>query len=285
MGIESVSYLVPGRESLEHPCAVAGHADRWALGDIERIEARLRGQAYSPHRHDTYALGLTVAGVQTFAYRGSGHASLPGQVIILHPDELHDGAAGTEDPLVYRMIYLPPELISAASGFSRSLPFSAEPVVTDPALHAALRDLLFDHGQTPDSLLLDDAVARVSDGLARRDSRPPRRIGSVARKAVLQAREMLSSSFDAPMHATALEAETGLDRYELSRHFRKIFGTSPHRYRMQRRLDHARHRLLAGATLATAAADAGFADQAHLTRQFRSTYGITPGRWLAAQKV
>lgn len=33
---------------------------------IERIEARFHGNAYAPHRHDTYALGVTLAGVQTF---------------------------------------------------------------------------------------------------------------------------------------------------------------------------------------------------------------------------
>ena len=31
--------------------------------------------------------------------------------------------------------------------------------------------------------------------------------------------------------------------------------------------------------LARAAADAGFADQSHMTRQFVRAYGLTPGRW------
>jgi AraC-like DNA-binding protein len=36
-----------------------------------------------------------------------------------------------------------------------------------------------------------------------------------------------------------------------------------------------------GDTLADAAADAGFADQAHFTRHFRRAFGMPPGRWLA----
>src|SRR5689334_9046453 len=58
---------------------------------IERLEARFPGRAFAPHRHDTYAIGLTLSGVQTFHYRGVLRRSLPNQCHILHPDERHDG--------------------------------------------------------------------------------------------------------------------------------------------------------------------------------------------------
>ena len=41
-----------------------------AYPGIERIQAQFRGNAFEPHRHDTYALGVTIRGVQTFRYRG-----------------------------------------------------------------------------------------------------------------------------------------------------------------------------------------------------------------------
>jgi AraC-like DNA-binding protein len=47
-----------------------------------------------------------------------------------------------------------------------------------------------------------------------------------------------------------------------------------------RRLDAVRRMLLAGTSLAHAAAAAGFADQSHMTRHFSKTFGLTPGRWL-----
>src|SRR5690606_3106389 len=100
-------------------------------GGIERIEAHFRGTGFDPHRHDTYALGFTISGVQTFQFRGAFRACLPGNVIVLHPDELHDGAAGTDDGLRYRMLYLPPERLMEADGHARSLPFVRNPVVTD----------------------------------------------------------------------------------------------------------------------------------------------------------
>jgi AraC-like DNA-binding protein len=48
---------------------------------------------------------------------------------------------------------------------------------------------------------------------------------------------------------------------------------------MLRRLDRVRERLVEGAPLAHTAYACGFSDQAHLTRQFKSAYGLTPRAW------
>jgi AraC-like DNA-binding protein len=48
---------------------------------------------------------------------------------------------------------------------------------------------------------------------------------------------------------------------------------------MARRIDTARKRLLDGEPIALVAADVGFFDQAHFTRQFKRHVGIPPGRY------
>ncbi|AYD00457.1 AraC family transcriptional regulator [Neorhizobium sp. NCHU2750] len=248
---------------------------------VERIEARFHGNGFSPHRHDTYALGLTLHGVQTFRYRGASRFSNPGNVIVLHPDEVHDGAAGTEDGLIYRMIYLPPELIGAVSGHRSALPFVADPVVADTGLWQALADILGDLEREPDELVMDDVVMRVAAGLDRQAGSSCRAIAAAARSAVLRARDFLDENCTEAVRSETLEAITGLDRYELARQFRRLMGTSPHRYLVMRRLERAKRLLAQGGTLADTAADAGFADQAHFTRHFRGAFGMPPGRWLA----
>ena len=50
----------------------------------------------------------------------------------------------------------------------------------------------------------------------------------------------------------------------------------PARWLMLRRLHRASRSLAAGASLAEAALDAGFADQAHLSRSMRRAFGVTP---------
>ncbi|SIP93636.1 transcriptional regulator, AraC family [Rhizobium sp. RU20A] len=247
---------------------------------VERIEARFHGEGFSPHRHDTYALGVTLYGVQTFSYRGEDHFSRPGNVIVLHPDELHDGAAGTEDGLVYRMIYLPPELVGAASDYRQALPFVAKPVIDDREILNALADMLADLGREPDDLLLADVLARISDGLDRHAKCTRATLSPVARAAVLSARDLLTDCCEESVRSDVLEKVTGLTRFELARQFRRVMGTSPHRYLMMRRLDKAKALLAKGDCLAGIAHHLGFADQAHFTRHFRKTFGMTPGRWV-----
>jgi AraC-like DNA-binding protein len=50
---------------------------------------------------------------------------------------------------------------------------------------------------------------------------------------------------------------------------------------MMRRLEGAKRLIAADASLADAAAGSGFADQSHMTRQFKQTYGVSPGQWRA----
>ena len=81
---------------------------------VRRLAARFHGHAYDPHRHDCYAVGVTLDGVQEFQYRGAVRASSTGQTMVLHPDEAHDGHAGIEDGFTYHMLYVDPALICAA---------------------------------------------------------------------------------------------------------------------------------------------------------------------------
>lgn len=77
------------------------------------------------------------------------------------------------------------------------------------------------------------------------------------------------------MTLDTLSQVSGRDRWSLSRDFRTLYGTSPWRYVMMRRLDFCRQRMRAGERLVDIAADAGFADQSHMTRQFISRFGLS----------
>jgi AraC family transcriptional regulator len=82
-----------------------------------------------------------------------------------------------------------------------------------------------------------------------------------------------------PIRLAVLAAECGLSQTHLSTLFRAEFGTSPHAYVIDRRLDYARRLLAAGdQPIAAIALDRGFADQAHLTRMFVLRLGTTPAR-------
>ncbi|WP_405085031.1 helix-turn-helix transcriptional regulator [Microbispora sp. NBC_01389] len=112
--------------------------------------------------------------------------------------------------------------------------------------------------------------------------RRPGRPVPLAREALARVRDLIAED-PAVRHSLAeFEAVSGLDRWTIARQFRTAFGTSPTRFRTMRQLDRARRLLRDGVPPSETAQLAGFADQAHLTRMFKRTYGLTPARWAAA---
>lgn len=255
----------------------------------ERIEAFFTGHAYDPHRHDTYALGYTLAGVQAFNYRGARQQSVSGHVIALHPDEVHDGEAGAAEGFAYRMIYLAPDLIAAAlAGRASGLPFGGNAAVArDDRLATALAFALGDLSRRPEALERDQAVLSIAEALLARDQSAALGRGEdpACVHAAGRALDYLSTHYLDVVDSGTLEAETGMDRFQLARHFRRLYGTSPYRFVTMRRLDRARTLISAGTGLAEAAAESGFADQAHMTRHFKRAFGLTPGRYRAIRRT
>jgi len=248
---------------------------------LERIEAHFTGHAYDTHRHDTYALGYTICGAHSFDYRGAQVKSIKGNVIVLYPDERHDGQAASEEGFRYRMLYLEPRLIrDATADWTRALPFAREPVLRSSRLVAVLRSGLEDLDRCMEPLEADRLVLGVAEALRALDSSAKTKLdSSPCRFAVERAREFLDAHHDRTVRSEELEAATGLDRYSLARHFRQLIGTSPYRYLVMRRLDRVRSMMRRGHSIVDAALACGFADQSHMTRQFKSTYGIAPGAW------
>ncbi len=222
-----------------------------------------------------------MSGIQTFSYRGEKCASSPGQVIVIHPDELHDGGAGTDEGLRYRMLYVAPERISGAlsAAGGSGLPFVPAPVVSDPRFRADLTDALSDIGEELGSLKRDCLVADLADCLSRHSDRGGSPGITLSWPDLKRCAEYLRENCADQVRMNQLESLTDLDRFTLSRQFRTVFGTSPHRYLVMRRLDRAKAELGAGETLADAAIASGFADQSHMTRHFKKAYGMTPGQW------
>ncbi len=259
-----------------------------AAPGLERIEAFFAGHGFDPHRHDTYAIGFTIEGVQSFRYRGAAENSVPGQVFVLHPDETHDGHAGTGAGFRYRILYIEPrEIHDALGGTRRPLPFVREAVSRNGRLAAAILPALADLDLALDELQRDQIVLDLAEALAAADASIARRPPLSTRhwRAVDTARDFLDANLETIVTSAELEAATGLSRYAMARHFRACLGTSPYRYLTMRRLDRARSLIRQGMPLVDTALACGFADQSHMTRQFKKAYGISPGRWAAIRNA
>jgi transcriptional regulator GlxA family with amidase domain len=78
---------------------------------------------------------------------------------------------------------------------------------------------------------------------------------------------------------TALADLAGLSIWRFATVFRQQVGTSPHRYVCMLRVQRAQELMRNGLPAACAASEAGFYDQSHLSRHFKSLCGMTPGQY------
>lgn len=251
---------------------------RRTTGSHECIEAFFYGAAYAPHRHDTYTFALTTHGVQSFNYRGSLRHSMAGEAVILHPDELHDGQAGTNDGFGYRSICISPAEIQNALG-GRVLPFVKAGVSKSRRLITVLNTLMSELNTDLDGVEVDDIIFDLANELMALSDKQEK-IRHIEYEIVKMAQDYIDENVIDGFSMSDLEHQTGQSRWKISRNFRSFLGTSPYRYLIMRRLERARRMLLNGHSITDAAYACSFSDQSHFNRHFRKTYGVTPNSWL-----
>lgn len=263
-------------------CAIAG------------VEATVAETAHSfpRHSHDRFGVGVIISG---------GHRSASGRglvearandAIMVNPGEVHDGSPLDERGRAWRMLYFEPSmLIAATSELAGGAPREVE--LTQPVAHDPLLKRLFEHlfavsvqaPGVPDDLVREEALLDLLGHLVRAHATgPARSLSTHASGPIARAKARIDDDPSSSLTLAELAAEAGMSRFQLLRGFAHEMGLPPHAYRMQRRVGLARQLIARGATLADAAAAAGFADQSHMTRAFVRLLGVTPANYAAAMR-
>lgn len=248
---------------------------------------------YGRHWHATYGLGVIDAGAHRSA---SGHGAVDafaGDIVCTNPGEVHDGRPLGMPWRRWRTVYIDPAIIAALQAEMECTGGDAaftSAAFRDAGLQRRVRRLLDALAAWTDGLrdasqalaceeAMADACGRMLTTHATTQARADDMPADVRRVA-----ERLA---DAPHEApalTELAALAGLGRFQLLRRFKQAFGTTPHTWLVQQRVDKARTLLQRGVPIAQASAACGFADQSHLTRAFVQRLGFTPGAWARAHR-
>lgn len=268
-----------------------------ASGGVTLLNAHFTQHRFERHSHETYSIGVTRSGVQTFACRGARHASLAGDVILFNPDEPHDGSRGTEAGFGYSMLYVDAALVHAWMGdrgaagggghdrSSMATRYFKAPLVHDPQGALLLQQAVAAVAERQESLHGEERTAEAMVALLGRHGelrRPWATTGvDTGRARMALVREYLDAHFADDVTVQALATQAGLSRAHLTRAFTATFGMAPHAYLNMVRIRQAQAALRQGGAVADVAAACGFADQSHLTRRFKGQVGMAPGRWLS----
>jgi AraC family transcriptional regulator len=96
--------------------------------------------------------------------------------------------------------------------------------------------------------------------------------------------EILHAEFSQPFSLTAIAHRVGAHPVHLARAFRRCQRMTVGQYVRRLRVDFAMNALASGDSLSDIAVQAGFSDQSHLGRVFRSATGMTPRQFRLAHR-
>lgn len=224
----------------------------------------------APHFHVTHAIGVAVAGGGSLFALGKLWTYRARMVVVTNPYDTHWGrpSAGGLD---YYLFNPAPDWLKnlGALRHSPDADWFSRAVYDDPAL----ADELASAFQSLEATGADDLLASALDRLFGKYASHRRS----DRGAVPSKRKV---DLDPGTTITGLAKRAGLSRAHFSRDYRRAEGLSPMHHRRQLRVLAARSMIENGSSLADAALEAGFSDQAHMTRQFRQILGMTPSAYM-----
>jgi AraC-like DNA-binding protein len=256
------------------------------LGGLELFRATLREFTFRPHAHEEFFIALTEAGLVTPSYRGTSHVIGAGDLLVLNPEEAHAGGPPAAGSWTYRALYpslgLMREIAAEFPAGRRTGPEFGRDIVRDQVVAASLlRYHKLTESPRASMLERETQLARALVLLTGRHAATPREPRPPGRepRAVRGCREYLDAHTAQHVTLRELAGFTGLSAFHLCRVFHESVGMTPHAYQTQLRVRHAKSLLRAGLPIARAAAEAGFYDQAHLTRHFKRIVGVPPGRF------
>lgn len=241
------------------------------------------------HCHQDYQIGFSLDTNGGYFYRGSTHPVPKGHFSLLHSGEVHETTRQRiwmEQPRTYWMLFIRPDYLTktAESLYGRPThqPFFPDPVIKDRQLAVQFLQLSSTF-QRPTSMLERSSLLSIclSQFLQRHaEQRALPQLPERDHRRVQQVKDYLIDHLTENVSLSQLAQQTGLSPYRLHHVFRQEVGMALHQYQIQARITRAKQLLGQGFPLKQIAEETGFADQSHLTRQFKRFVQVTPGRYL-----
>ncbi|KUN79953.1 helix-turn-helix transcriptional regulator [Streptomyces griseoruber] len=251
-------------------------------GVVEVFHAHFTAYAYPMHVHDVWTLLIVDDGAVRYDLDRHRHGTPHDTVTLLPPLVPHNGSAATSRGFRKRVLYLDgtrlgEDLVGAAVD---------RPDLRDPVLRRRVGHLHTALARPGDELEAESRLTLIGERLRdhlRRAVHPAVRSPDPALARRL--RELLDASVVQGIGLEEAARTLRAHPAHLVRAFSGAYGIAPHQYLTSRRVERARRLLLDGVPAGEVAVAAGFFDQSHLTRHFRRSVGVTPGRYARKSSV
>lgn len=245
---------------------------------VRVVRGRDIDNAFPWHTHDSYCLGRIERGVRIIVREGARDNVPAGRLFLIHPGEAHRCESASADGHAYTVVAMPPELVARVAGSLAASPAFVTGAITDDRMSSAFSDFLAAAADADDGLRCEVALEELLGRLILGHSAAEAWLPPHPRAAIRRVKDYVDRTLDGDLALSRLAAVACLSPFHFQRVFHDETGMPIHAWVMQRRVRQALDLVAAGEPLGEIAAACGFADQSHLTRIFRRSVGVTPGR-------
>ena len=245
----------------------------------------------SLHHHDFYEIYISIDGQVRYTVESRNYELNSGDIMLISPTELHQPILGSHNNSFKRIvIWIAPEFI-------RSLGSELTNCFDSQTLH---QSNLLRLEPSLRSEILSKAMSIVEEVSKREDGYSHIMAQALLTELLVQINRLCSANSyqynsDDPFDETLMHLvefinknlgkQLSLDlladkfymsKYHLSREFKRLMGTSLHRYIIQRRLIYSKQLLIQKDCAKNVHTLCGFSDYSVFYRAFKSEYGISP---------
>jgi AraC-like DNA-binding protein len=256
------------------------HYHSTTIDQIRLIDADYRTFAFQRHYHLDIHIGLITRGQQQFFFKGSQHLAGKQQIIMMPPDEIHDGHTKRADGYSVNVFTIHPDWFRDYfhPGASSTLLSFRQLIIDDVDLFIQLQTMHQRFRQDKLSQLARDCLPY--DGfsvlLERYGQLRDHRSIALGHHSINNVREYLLENLDQPIYLQTLANLCHLSPVQFQRHFKAKMGLTPYAWLVRLRLEKAMQLLQSGLKGTAVAHAVGFYDQAHFSKAFKRAYGISP---------
>jgi AraC-like DNA-binding protein len=247
---------------------------------ISLIEADYHEFAFERHYHLDFHLGLITQGQQRFLHQGTHHNVGHGELVIMPPDELHDGRSLLDSGYQVRVFAIEPEWFHQTLELSKPSDVMSfdRLIVSDQQVFASLTQLHQKLAQPDLCQLAKDCLPYegFSGLVSRYGAIKEKDAVALGTQSLATLKEYLLANLDQAVRLEQLATLCDLTPTQLQRHFKARTGMTPYAWLTRLRLEQGMKLVKAGLPGTDVAHQVGFYDQAHFTKAFKHTYGVSP---------